>query len=100
MNPGSGEPPEATARRYFLSYRGVKLPLQLLEELPESALSNRNTWFCAYYDAQGRICGIDKLVYGEVEMRHRYEYRDDGALNLASITVGDDDPRFIHFAAG
>jgi hypothetical protein len=34
--------------RYFLTYSGRALPLQLAEELPVAALRNRNTWWrCA-----------------------------------------------------
>lgn len=56
--------------RYFLTYRGVKLPLCLTEELPADALQHRNTYFRAAFDDQGRLAWLEKLVYGEVEMRH------------------------------
>jgi hypothetical protein len=77
--------------RYFLSYSGVQLPLQLVEELQESALKNRNTWFCADYDDAGRVIRIEKIVYGEVEMTHVYKYDSTGRLSEATVLSGDGD---------
>lgn len=85
-------------QRYFLTYRGVKLPLQFAEELAPDALTNRNTYFVVTYDDAGRISRCEKRVYGEVEMSHLYEYGDDGRLVSACITVGDDDEaQWMHF---
>ena len=79
------------AQRYFLSYTGVQLPLRLLEELPADALRNRNTYFRASYDEAGRMLCCEKMVYGEVEMRHDYTYDASGKLVEATITNGDED---------
>jgi hypothetical protein len=87
---------EQLIKRYFLSYRGVKLPLQLLEELPESALRNRNTWFTAMFDQAGCIRRIEKRVYGELEMSHQYEYEGE-RLSSATIQVGDEEPVTLEF---
>lgn len=81
--------------RYFLSYTGITLPLKLTGELQAADLRNRNTWFEARYDAQGRVQSIAKQVYGEVEMSHRYEYDASGALSRSTIQTGDEGPRVI-----
>ena len=86
-----------TQKRYFLTYRGVKLLLQLAEELAADGLSNRNTYFVASYDDAGRMLRCEKRVYGDVEMSHVYAYGDDGRLVSACITVGDDEPQWMHF---
>jgi Family of unknown function (DUF6156) len=92
-------PPHDDARvRYFLTYRGVKLPLQMAEELPADALRNRNTYFEVAYDAQGRMCRVEKRVYGEVELRHDYAYDAAGQLVQAVITEADEEPRVMAFA--
>jgi hypothetical protein len=87
----------ANRTRYFLSYTGVTLPLKLTGELQAADLRNRNTWFEAGYDAEGRVQSIVKQVYGEVEMSHRYEYDASGVLLRATITSDDDDeaPRVV-----
>lgn len=90
-----GTPP-ATRERYFLTYRGTRLPLQLTEELPAESLGHRNTYFRAHYDAQDRMLWCEKLVYGEVELSHHYEYDAAGRLHRAVITAGDDEPRTLH----
>ena len=82
--------------RYFLTYRSTWLPLQLTEELPAGALRHRNTYFRARYDALDRLILCEKLVYGEVEMRHCYEYDAAGRLCRAVITVGDEEPQTPH----
>jgi Family of unknown function (DUF6156) len=41
--------------------------------------------------------GFDKVVYGEVELAHRYEYHDNGALSSAAITMLDEDPVVLRF---
>ncbi len=85
--------------RYFLSYSGVKLPLNLLTPLDPDELENRNTYFRALYDQAGHIVSCEKIVYGEVELAHRYEYSAAGALARAEIRMGDDDPTEILFDA-
>lgn len=83
--------------RYFVTYSGVKLPLKLSQPLEEAALSNRNTFFRAWFDAQERIISLQKVVYGEIEMEHRYEYYASGALKRAEITNTDDEVTVIDF---
>jgi hypothetical protein len=76
--------------RYFLTYSGVRLPLNLVNPLESSELENRNTYFRVTYDAGGRVATCEKLVYGEVELAHAYAYRDDGSLAHARIELGDE----------
>ncbi len=85
--------PPTTTLRYFLTYRGVTLPLCLTEELAPDALRNRNTYFRAAFDTAGRMLWAEKLVYGEVEMRHDYHWRDDGTLCGATISSPDEEPQ-------
>ena len=84
----SQDDPDASCR-YFVSYSGVQLPLNLVQPLEPSGLNNRNTYFRAWYNAQGQLVTCEKIVYGEVEMEHRYEYHVDGRLRLACITDVD-----------
>lgn len=72
--------------RYFVSYSGVKLPLNLVQPLDPNGLNNRNTYFRAWYNTQGQLVTCQKIVYGEIEMEHRYEYDADGRLASARIT--------------
>jgi hypothetical protein len=71
--------------RYFLTYTGVKLPLKLMTELEPAQLENRNTYFRGYFDDQDRLIGLQKVVYGEVEMEHRYTYHPNSALSSVEI---------------
>ncbi len=76
--------------KYFLTYSGVRLPLNLVGPLEPEALENRNTYFRATHDADGRVATCEKLVYGEVELSHLYAYRADGTLRHARIEIGDE----------
>lgn len=87
--------PETSALRYFLSYRGRGLPLCLVKELAAQALRNRNTYFRAAYDEQGRMTRVEKMVYDEVEMRHDYRYGPDGALCGATVSTADEEPQVL-----
>lgn len=98
LEPEAAATGAAARERYFLTYRGTRLPLQLTEELTADALGHRNTYFRARYDAEDRMVCCEKLVYGEVELSHRYEYDAAGRLHCAVITVGDDEPRTLHLA--
>lgn len=82
---------------FFVSYSGVKLPLKLVNPVAAEALSNRNTFIRAYFDTAGMLTGFDKLVYGEVELAHRYEYHHNGVLKSAKITMLDEDPVVLSF---
>jgi hypothetical protein len=94
----SADTNEERTVRCFLTYSGVKLPLQLSQELDTASLRHRNTYFRAEYDAQGRMRRCDKMVYGEVEMRHDYSYDEAGALREAVITSADEDePQVMTF---
>lgn len=86
-----------STQRYFLTYSGVTLPLRLTEELTLDALRNRNTYFQADYDAAGRMLWLEKRVYGEVEMRHDYEWGSDGSLRKAIISTEDEEPQVKEF---
>jgi len=83
--------------RYFLTYTGVKLPFTLLNELEADQLKNRITFFHGYYDEQGRLVGLQKMVYGEIEMEHRYQYDDAGVLRRAAITDIDGETMELAF---
>jgi len=85
-----------TEYRYFVSYSGVKLPLRLVNEISEADLNNRNTYYLGCFDAQDRMLLCRKIVYGEVESEHQYQYDENGALKHAQITE-DDEVREIYF---
>lgn len=85
---------EALAVRCFLTYSGTKLPLQLSQELDPAALRHRNTYFRAGYDAQGCMRWCEKLVYGEVEMRHDYLWGEAGLLQ-ATLHTPDEEPQVL-----
>src|SRR6266496_1453143 len=77
--------------RFFVSYSGVKLPIA------PDALSNRNTFIRAWFDRAGMLSGFDKLVYGEVELSHRYQYHSNGRLRRAEIVMLDEEPATMNF---
>jgi hypothetical protein len=83
--------------RLYVTYSGVKLPLKLVDPLEETSIANRNTYFRAWFDEQDRMTLCEKVVYGEVELRHRYEYHDNGKLKQAEITEADEEPRVMRF---
>ncbi len=83
--------------RYFVSYSGVKLPLNLVNPLEAGELDNRNTYFCGYYDAEGKMVACEKRVYGEVEFSHLYEYHASGNLKSATIEMAGDEPQRLEF---
>ncbi|MGD9657898.1 MAG: DUF6156 family protein [Methylocystis sp.] len=82
---------DASNYRYFLSYSGVRLPLKLVSPIEAGALGHRNTYIRASYDAEKRLLRCEKIVYGEVELRHDYEYHANGALSRALIEMGGDE---------
>jgi hypothetical protein len=83
--------------RYFVSYSGVRLPFNLVNAIAVEALSNRNTFIRAYFDDAGMLSGFDKMVYGEVELSHRYEYHGSGRLKRAEIVMLDEEPAVLSF---
>jgi hypothetical protein len=90
------DPPQGTPLlRYFLTYRGIRLPLTLTEELAPEALRHRNTYFRAAYDEAGRVLWLEKLVYGEVELRHDYEWDPDGRLRSATVLSSGEEPQVL-----
>jgi hypothetical protein len=88
---------ETNHDRDFLSYSGVKLPLNLVSPIAETELQNRNTYFRAVFDDAGRLLSCEKIVYGEVELSHFYEYSAGGRLLRAKIAMGDDEATEIVF---
>lgn len=83
--------------RYFLTYSGVKLPFNLLNPLEPEQIENRNTYFQGYFDEQNRLFGLQKMVYGELEMEHRYIYHPNGALQSAEIIDIDGEVTVLNF---
>ncbi|MGQ0682633.1 DUF6156 family protein [Bradyrhizobium sp.] len=87
--------------RFFVSYSGVRLPFNLVNAITEEALSNRNTFIRAYFDSAGTLTGFDKLVYGEVELSHRYRYHGNGRLGRAEIVMlGEERTTLVFNEAG
>jgi hypothetical protein len=82
---------ENLTRRYFVTYSGVRLPLRLVNPIEESELSHRNTFIRAYFDATDRLSACEKVVYGRVELSHRYSYYANGTLQRAVIATEDDE---------
>ena len=87
----------AGACSYFTTYSGVRLPFRLVEPIAPDQIDNRNTFIRAWFDAAGRLAGFDKLVYGEVELAHRYSYHATGRLALAEIRMVDEDAVALAF---
>ena len=83
--------------RHFTSYSGVGLPLKLVNELDDASRDNRNTYFRGYYDDEGRLHLCEKVVYGEIELTHRYQYGENGLLSQAEIIDVDEEPKLLHF---
>jgi hypothetical protein len=83
--------------RHFLTYSGVALPFRLVEEIGAAQLGHRNTFIRAWFDEAGALTGFDKMVYGEVELSHRYAYHPGGALRRAEVTMLDEDPVIARF---
>ena len=81
--------------RYYLSYSGRGLPLNLVSSIGADQLGNRNTYFRACYDAHDRMTLCEKIVYGEVELRHSYRYHEDGGLAGATIEMDDDTTELV-----
>lgn len=82
--------PHEGGARFFVSYSGKRLPFNLINPIAPDALANRNTFIQAWFDETGALVGFDKLVYGEVELSHRYEYHDNGRLRRAEIAMLDE----------
>lgn len=85
--------------RFFVTYSGIKLPFNLVNELHPSEVENRNTFFRGYFDAQGRLTEFDKLAYGDIELTHRYSYYDNGKLRTAEITDIDGEVTLLLYDA-
>jgi hypothetical protein len=83
--------------RYFLTYTGVKLPFKLSSPLESGQIENRNTYFRGYFDDTDRLIGLQKLVYGEIELEHRYSFDDTGVLRRAEITDCDGELTILDF---
>lgn len=78
-------------RKCFTTYSGVALPLKLVGPLDDTEVANRNTYFVGCFDDDERLVLVQKLVYGELELEHRYDYHANGQLRRALIRELDDD---------
>jgi hypothetical protein len=83
--------------RFFLATSGVKLPLKLVNQIEPEALTNRNTYIRAFYDEGGRLSRFQKIVYGDVELSHAYDYDEAGHLRRAEILMLDEEPTVLTF---
>ena len=79
--------------RHFVTYSGIRPPARMVEPLDTAALANRNTFVRARYDAEDRLIGFDKMVYGAVELAHDYEWHANGRLKSARIAMGGEESR-------
>ena len=77
--------------RYFVTYTGIKLPLNLISPLDPADIKHRNTYMRAYYDESERMTLCQKMVYDEVELEHRYQYHDNGIVKRVQIRFAEED---------
>jgi Family of unknown function (DUF6156) len=85
--------------RYFVSYTGIKLPFNLVNPIAKEALTNRNTYIRAYFNGTGALTSFEKIVYGEIELAHRYQYYGNGSLKSAEISAPEEEPLLVSFDA-
>ncbi|HTV34089.1 MAG TPA: DUF6156 family protein [Methylocella sp.] len=83
--------------KYFVSYTGTDLPFHLINPIGPDGLTNRNTFIRAYFNGDGRLARFEKIVYGEIELSHRYEYYTSGTLKSAEIAMQDEEPLRLSF---
>jgi len=83
--------------RHFVSYTGVKLPLKLITPLDAESVDKRITYFRGYYNQQDQLIAVEKVVYGEIEFEHHYQYHADGRLQSAELRETDEAPRVLEF---
>lgn len=83
--------------RYFTTYTGVALPFRLVNPIEEAELANRNTFIRASFDESGALIAFDKIVYGEIELSHRYAYDENGTLVGAEIVMPEEEPVVLRF---
>ena len=77
------ESKQSLSCRHFVSYSGVKLPLKLITPLDGESVDKRITYYRGYYNQQAQLVAVEKVVYGEIEFEHRYDYHADGRLKSA-----------------
>jgi hypothetical protein len=82
--------------RYFISYSGLSLPLNLVNEL-QDGLEQRITYFIGYYDSNDQLVKVEKMVYDEIEFTHEYSYDGTGKIAKAVITEEDEASRILIF---
>ncbi len=73
--------------RHFVTYSGIKLPLNLNTPLEEGELRHRITFYRAHYNGAEQMVKVEKVVYGEIESFHEYRYHPGGALQEARIVM-------------
>ncbi len=83
--------------RYYTSYSGITLPLKLVGEIAADDMANRNTFFEGSFNDQDQLCLCRKIVYGETDLEHRYDYYDNGMLKQAVIIDEDDEQITLSF---
>lgn len=83
--------------RHYASYSGVSLPLKLITPLDDDSLDRRITYFRGYYNDREQLVALEKVVYGEVEFEHRYQYYPDSRIKSAELIEVDEDPRVVQF---
>ncbi len=84
-------------QKYYLSYTGAQLPLKMVNALEEAEIQNRNTYFGVCVDEKDQTTLIHKVVYGEIELEHRYGYDDSGKLAWAEILDDEGEIQTLHF---
>jgi len=83
--------------RHYIAYTGIRLPYKFVNEISDEELNLRNTYFKAYYDKEGKMTRCEKIVYGEVEFTHNYDYYADGVIKRAEILEAGEGARYIHY---
>lgn len=84
--------------RHYVAYTGVRLPFKFVNEITDHDLHLRNTYFKAFYDDTQRLVSCQKIVYGDIEFEHKYDYYHNGKLKRAEIREADEEIRIINYS--
>ena len=65
---------------YYGSFSGYSIPYKPIEELTYEEASQRDSYYVAHYDKEGKMTSFAKFLYGKFIFIDRYFYYTSGVL--------------------
>ena len=76
---------DSVSVKYYSSFVGYNHPVQLIDELSETKIKEKKSYYVGTYNNSDRLIKVEKRLDGKILFIYNYSYNDNGKLLYVKI---------------